>query len=120
MITASISKDANGRIQRFLIQGHAMHGEAGHDIVCAAVSSLVYTAIASMERVVKLKPEQYEYQIKSRGQAQLKLVESKMSPKQAHDAQLVAEVLETGLLGIAQENGPYIEVRYRRCKNVKI
>lgn len=33
------------------VDGHAQSGEAGHDLVCSAVSILVYTAAANAERM---------------------------------------------------------------------
>lgn len=33
------------------VKGHAQSGEAGHDLVCAATSALVYTLAADVERL---------------------------------------------------------------------
>jgi uncharacterized protein YsxB (DUF464 family) len=40
------------RIERFSVTGHSGYAKAGSDIVCAAVSALVYTAINSVEKLV--------------------------------------------------------------------
>ncbi len=39
----------------FEITGHAMHGEYGEDLVCAAVSAIIQTAILGITDVLKLK-----------------------------------------------------------------
>lgn len=36
---------------RVTVEGHANSGEAGHDLVCAAVSSLVYTIAAFVQNM---------------------------------------------------------------------
>ena len=36
---------------RVIIRGHAFSGEAGHDLVCAGVSALVYTLAANAEQM---------------------------------------------------------------------
>lgn len=36
------------KYHRIVVSGHACSGESGHDLVCASVSALVYTAAANM------------------------------------------------------------------------
>lgn len=40
------------RIEHFRVKGHAKFAEAGQDIVCAAVSILVYNTVNSCERLL--------------------------------------------------------------------
>lgn len=49
MITLRVMEDGP-HIRGFVVTGHAGYAEAGRDIVCAAVSALVYNAINSCER----------------------------------------------------------------------
>jgi uncharacterized protein YsxB (DUF464 family) len=49
--------EANGRIRRFAVRGHAGYAEAGSDIVCAAVSALVTNAVNSCEHLLRVVPE---------------------------------------------------------------
>ncbi|MBX5437199.1 MAG: ribosomal-processing cysteine protease Prp [Alicyclobacillaceae bacterium] len=44
--------EGSGGIARFAVRGHAGFGKPGQDIVCAAVSALVYNAINSAERLL--------------------------------------------------------------------
>ena len=47
MITIEYTRDKH----RITVRGHANSGEAGHDLVCAAVSSLVYTIAAFVQNM---------------------------------------------------------------------
>lgn len=46
-----IHKKGSGDIRSLMAADHAGFGEEGEDIVCAAASTLVYTAIGSLERL---------------------------------------------------------------------
>lgn len=39
---------------RLSVTGHALSGEAGHDLVCASVSTLVYTLVLNVKNLVDL------------------------------------------------------------------
>lgn len=47
--------EQNGRIAAFTVSGHAGYAHAGSDIVCAAVSALVYTAVNSCEKLLHVE-----------------------------------------------------------------
>ncbi|MCL6548747.1 MAG: ribosomal-processing cysteine protease Prp [Alicyclobacillus sp.] len=44
--------ERDGGIVRFSVRGHAGYGKPGKDVVCAAVSALVYNAVNSAERLL--------------------------------------------------------------------
>lgn len=46
----------DGRLTGFSIQGHADHGEAGTDVVCAAVSSAAYLVVNTVTDVLAVTP----------------------------------------------------------------
>lgn len=50
MIRVTIYKTRRQKYAGFDVSGHAGYSEAGSDIVCAAVSALVITAINSIEK----------------------------------------------------------------------
>lgn len=52
MIKVSVTKK-NQQIQEVSIQGHAMYGDFGKDIVCAAVSSCVITTVNGILEIDK-------------------------------------------------------------------
>lgn len=51
MITVTYYRDIN----RVEVKGHAQSGEAGHDLVCASASMLVYTLAAFARNTSKAK-----------------------------------------------------------------
>lgn len=56
MIQISIYRDKTGRIRRFVAQGHSGYAPHGEDIVCAAVSALVQTAVLGLEGLTQITP----------------------------------------------------------------
>ena len=49
MITVTIRRNREGEINMIRVNGHAGYAEEGSDIICAGVSTLVYTAIGAIE-----------------------------------------------------------------------
>jgi len=54
MINISIVTDKKGFVWGFEIKGHAGYDEYGKDIVCAAVSTLAYTAVGAISEMTKM------------------------------------------------------------------
>lgn len=52
MITVDVIYDENNNKQGFVVSGHAEYADAGEDIVCAAVSALVFTTINSLDELL--------------------------------------------------------------------
>jgi uncharacterized protein YsxB (DUF464 family) len=52
MINVSIGRDASGFIRQFRVKGHAGYARRGQDIVCAAASTVAYTAAGALEELV--------------------------------------------------------------------
>ena len=57
MVKVKIYTDADGRIYRFAAEGHSGFAPHGEDIVCAAVSVLLQTAVLGLEKVACIRPE---------------------------------------------------------------
>ncbi|MBR4341682.1 MAG: ribosomal-processing cysteine protease Prp [Lachnospiraceae bacterium] len=53
MIKISFFYDENGKPSGFEFSGHAGYAESGNDIVCAAVSAMVFNTINSIESFSK-------------------------------------------------------------------
>lgn len=49
MIQVTVVRDSDKIVKEIRMKGHAEYGEEGQDIVCAAVSALVFTACNSIE-----------------------------------------------------------------------
>ncbi|HHU69305.1 MAG TPA: ribosomal-processing cysteine protease Prp [Thermoanaerobacterales bacterium] len=55
MIKVKILRNKNGNIYEVDVNGHAEYDELGKDIVCAAVSGIVQTAVFGLIRVLGLQ-----------------------------------------------------------------
>lgn len=45
MITIDITINDSGKVTDVIMDGHANHGEYGHDIVCAGASAVLFEAL---------------------------------------------------------------------------
>lgn len=88
----------NGRITEVLCDGHTDYGEEGEDIVCAALSSVVQTAVLGLMKVAGINVS-YKT-IEKSGSLELKLPKN-LSEKDRNNADMI---LETMLCGIADLN----------------
>ena len=90
-------------LQTISVEGHAEYDESGKDIVCSAVSSLVFNTINSL---TKLTDEDFEYS----------LDENKIQIQrcgQNKDGGLLLASLELGLQSIYREYSNYLEIYYK-------
>lgn len=55
MIHINIVRDSKGFIREFTVRGHAGAGKPGKDIVCAAISAVVYTALGALDELVGIR-----------------------------------------------------------------
>jgi uncharacterized protein YsxB (DUF464 family) len=54
MITLTVKeKKADGLIWYFKVNGHSNHAPKGYDIICAAVSTLCFTALRGLQEVLR-------------------------------------------------------------------
>ena len=56
MIRIQFLTPPDGTLQGFLMEGHAEYGEAGTDIVCAAVSSAAYLTVNTLTEICHVSP----------------------------------------------------------------
>jgi len=57
MIRIDIRTDPEGLLWGFTVKGHAGYDEVGKDIVCAAVSAVVQTAVIGLQEVAGIDVE---------------------------------------------------------------
>lgn len=94
MTTVKFGKSDN-RIVSVECDGHTGYGVEGEDIVCAALSSIVQTAVLGLMRVAGIN---VEYTVRQE-EGYLKMVLPKnLSERQTHDADVI---LSTLLLGVS-------------------
>lgn len=115
MIRATFYENKNGKLQGFLVRGHAGYAPTGEDIVCAGVSALVQTAAAGLKCFLSQEPL-----VKDRTKdlcdvfVKLMLPED-LTEEEKNTAQVILKTMELGMRGIAASYGRYLEVR-RCCK----
>ena len=90
----------DGAFSGVTCKGHTGYAEAGEDIVCAALSSIVQTAALGLLQVVGVK---LDYRTDERGYLKMALPDD-LDEKVRHDCDIV---LETMLLGVADLNQGY-------------
>ena len=107
MITVTVLRD-NGVSCGFSVKGHAEQGEKGHDLVCAAVSAIVQTAVLGLTDVLKLDAG-VEL---SDGEGDCVLTRD-MDPVTAEKAALLIDTMQKGLQSIAEAYPKTLKFRYR-------
>ena len=56
MVCVRFLNDPEGACHGFLMEGHAEQGDAGQDIVCAAISSAAYLTVNTLTEVFHITP----------------------------------------------------------------
>jgi uncharacterized protein YsxB (DUF464 family) len=93
--------------------GHAGYASHGEDIVCAAISVLMQTAVNSLEAVAGL--EYFIYEADESGYMYIELPAS-MNEAKAHDADVIFRTVLTGLEGIADAYPKHIKLLKREVQ----
>ncbi|AGB41883.1 putative ribosomal protein [Halobacteroides halobius DSM 5150] len=57
MITVKIERNKDNNIIAFWAQGHAEYAPYGEDIICAAISAILQTAVFGLQEYLELKPD---------------------------------------------------------------
>ena len=98
MITITIVRDDSRKIVEFWVTGHADYKNKGDDIVCAAVSAVVQTAVEGLKRYL---PEGIRIK-KGKGILHLSIIKGE-------NIQESLVILETMLLGLKRIEENYQE-----------
>ena len=104
-----VFKKKEDKIVGFNISGHAEYDESGKDIVCAAVSMLVYNTIDTMTDLLKLK-DYIEYKIDN-DLITFKLIKE-LDEEQEKSFNLIMKKLELGVISTVESYNKYIELYY--------
>lgn len=106
MTTVTVKK-INGRIAEIICDGHTGYGVAGEDIVCAAVSSIVQTAVLGIFSVAGVNAE---YKIdEERGYLRLTLPKN-MTSSQSHDSEVILKTLMCGIADLHEGYSDFVEL----------
>ena len=110
MIQVNIYKNSQGFIYSFAIEGHADYAKAGSDIVCAAVSALVFNTINSIETFTD---EPMEYGYEDEGGFITCIFPQIKEGKGSKEASLLLNALVLGLQEIYEQYSQYIHIEDR-------
>ena len=105
MTKVTFYPDASGQYTGFDADGHAGSGEAGEDLVCAAVSVLVLTAVNALEQLTE---DDFTVDTdEERGRIRLSI-----SGDHSREADILLRALAIGLTGIEDDeaNQDYIDI----------
>ena len=97
--------------ESFKVSGHSGFGEAGSDIVCAAVSTLTITCVNALESVAGVIPRVIEREEPALLEVTLP---DEMSSQARHDAQVLMRALHQGLQDLSQAYPKNVQLQERR------
>jgi uncharacterized protein YsxB (DUF464 family) len=104
MTLIKVTYNQSHQIMRLWAQGHTGLKKAPHDILCAAVSSLMFTLIESGEKLVH--PKRLSYTIKQ----EETLIEVVNREPENHDLQLLFQSTLLGLKLLVPGKEPYLKI----------
>ncbi|MBI4753618.1 ribosomal-processing cysteine protease Prp [Candidatus Desantisbacteria bacterium] len=102
MITITIVHDDNRKIVEFLVTGHADYKNKGDDIVCAAVSAVVQTAVEGLKRYL---PEGIHLK-KEKGILHLSITKG----ANIYESSIILETMLLGLKRIEENYQEYVRI----------
>lgn len=104
MITARFLTPPGGELLGFHLLGHAACGEAGQDIVCAAVSSAAYLVANTITDILSVTPSSLEVE---EGEMHFEI-----HPRDARLCGALLSGLKLHLLGLEEQYPQAIRVSY--------
>ncbi|MDR0921252.1 MAG: ribosomal-processing cysteine protease Prp [Lactobacillales bacterium] len=110
MIKASFKRDSEGDIVSVTLSGHAMNGEAGHDIVCAGVSALTFNAVNSIEALAGHQPIVDMADEAEGGYLYFEIIAG-LTEEKIQITRILMESLLIGLTEIEEEYSQYVQVK---------
>ena len=107
MINVTIYKDSNKSICGFHVSGHAGYADAGKDIVCAGVSTLVVTISNAIE---KFTADEFEcFEDEKAGDVSLRFTNTI-----SKESDILMNTLVLGLTDISDSYGKkYLKISYK-------
>lgn len=106
MIQTVILQDARGIIQGFKVKGHAGFANPGKDIVCSAVSAIVYTALGGLDELAGFK------NFTEKNGSIICFIPEDLSAEQRTITNIILETMIIGLRQIEADYDEYIRVCY--------
>ena len=91
---------ADGKLKACRAEGHSGYGKKGEDIVCAAITVLVRTAVQTLS---KLKGVCVESDLSTRGIVDFRVLQQEFSEKLNSELEFAGKFLEEGFSSLADE-----------------
>lgn len=108
MTDITFFKDSKENVRQFVFEGHSGYAAAGHDIVCASISALVFNTINSIEGLTKA---QFESVVDEK-RARVEFLLTQDEPDE--NALLLMKSLELGCVNISNEYGKkYVKLHFK-------
>jgi uncharacterized protein YsxB (DUF464 family) len=108
MITADFYRNNRGLIRGFKVRGHAGYDSPGKDIVCSAVSAIVYAALGGMDELAGFR----NFEEKD-GEYISCFIPDNLTAEQVFTADVILRTMVIGLKQIEAEYDQYIRIRYK-------
>lgn len=106
MTNITVKKEL-GSIVQVRCFGHAGYADAGEDIVCAAISSIVQCALLGLLNVAQINVKFHRNE--EEGSLTFTLPDG-LNDRQRHDADVVLNTMLCGLSDLYQEYSDYLEL----------
>lgn len=108
MIKIQIGKEKN--LYKLRVKGHADSAPYGEDLICAGISTLTFTFIASLEEVLKLDKNSYYYSVGKNADIKVQVDLEKLEESLLGNFKLLTNFYETGLRGVIEGNEKFVKI----------
>ncbi len=109
-MTNVLVEKKNGSIVKVTCDGHTNYGEQGEDIVCAALSSIVQTALLGLLTVAKINVKSKRDD--NRGYLEMVLPDN-MTASERHDADVITTTMLMGISDLHEGFSDFIELEVK-------
>lgn len=96
----------NGSVVRVACDGHTGYGVEGEDIVCAALSSIVQTALLGLLAVARINVSF----VKDDGKGRLEFTLPELDERRRHDADVILDTMLCGVSDLREAYSDFIDL----------
>lgn len=97
----------NGKLVGVEANGHTGYAEEGEDIVCAAASSIIQTAVLGLMQLLGIA---VEFETDANKGYLKAILPSKITAEQSHDADIILRTAYLGVSDLYEEYSDYINL----------
>ena len=96
----------NGSVVRVVCDGHTGYGVEGEDIVCAALSSIVQTALLGLLAVARVNVDF----VRDDGDGRLEFSVPELDERMRHDADVILDTMLCGVSDLREAYSDFIDL----------